>query len=69
MQPANTPIANAAARLTNNPELAPIITPPAKVAFRISSIWNLSLIRAEIAKVDTQLPVIANIVFDITVVF
>lgn len=40
-----------------NPEGAPIATPPAKVAFKISSIQNFYLRRALRIKVAKQLPV------------
>jgi hypothetical protein len=60
---------NAAAGLVNNPDPAPIITPPAKVAFRISYMLNFPLNIAVIIQVDKQLPVNDIIVFAIIVVF
>ncbi len=47
----------------NMPAPAPIVTPPAKVALRMSYILNLSLNKADIIKAPIQLPDNAIIVF------
>ena len=52
-----------AAGLVITPLPAPIMTPPARDALRISSILNLSLKREDIIKVPKQLPVSDNMVF------
>jgi hypothetical protein len=59
----------AAAGFTKTPAGAPIITPPAKVAFSKSYMLNLFLNKADIINVAKQLPVNAIIVFDIISVF
>jgi len=54
----------------NNPEGAPIATPPAKVAFKISYISIFSLNVELIIKAPKQLPVNEIIVFEtITVLY
>ena len=63
MTPQSNPIERAAAGFMNMPAPAPIVTPPAKVALRMSYILNLSLNKADIIKAPIQLPDNAIIVF------
>lgn len=51
------------------PAVAPIATPPARVAFKICYIVNLVFKEALVMKVDRQLPVNDKIVFIIIWVF
>ena len=67
--PANKPIHKAAAGLVKSPLGAPIITPPAKVALRMSYILNFSLTTDVIIHVPIQLPVKAMIVLAMTILF
>jgi hypothetical protein len=60
---------SAAAGLVNMPLGAPMITPPASVALRMSSIENFSLTIEVIIKVPKQLPVSEMIVLVIMTVF
>lgn len=55
--PAKSPIQRAPAGLVNTPLGAPMTTPPAKDAFKISSIENFYLTKEVIIKVPKQLPV------------
>lgn len=55
--PPKNPIVKLAAGLTARPLTAPIMTPPANVAFKISSMCNFSLKIALTIKVPIQLPV------------
>lgn len=59
------PINNAAPGFSNTPAEAPIITPPAIVAFNRCSISNFFERNALVIKVARQLPVNDNIVFEI----
>ena len=67
MTPAANPMARLAAGLTINPALAPIATPPAKVALRISSIPNFFLPIEVVMNVPMQLPVKAITVFTVII--
>ena len=69
MIPPISPIAKATAGLVTMPEGAPIITPPAKVALRISSMLNLPLFAVEIIKAPKQDAVSEMIVLLITMDF
>ena len=62
MRPPIIPIVRLAAGLVEISLTAPIITPPARVAFKISSMLNLLRNRALTAKADKQLPVKDKIV-------
>lgn len=64
-----SPIAKAAAGLVITPEGAPIMTPPASEAFRISSMLNLSLVVAEKMKEARHAAVSEIIVLPITIDF
>ncbi len=66
MQPPKKPMTRLAAGLYSTPLGAPIITPPAKEALRISSMLNFFLNNALIAKEAKQLPVSDIIVLVIT---
>jgi hypothetical protein len=61
--PAPSPQSIDAAGLIKRLEGAPITTPPAKDAFKISSISNFYLHKDEIINAPKQLPVKAKIVF------
>lgn len=63
--PATIPIVKLIPGLATIPEGAPIATPPAKVAFKISSIENFSLTKALIINAAKQLPVNEIIVLEI----
>jgi hypothetical protein len=67
--PPKRPIHNAPAGFVKIPDGAPTITPPARVAFKISSISNLSRIKDVVMNVPRQLPVKAIIVFEIMTLF
>ena len=68
--PVSNPIVKLAAGLIKSPEEAPMTTPPAKVALRMSSMSNFYLNPALIMKAPRQLPVKAMIVFEmITVLY
>lgn len=69
MIPAKRPMQRAAAGLVKIPLGAPMITPPASVALRMSSIENFSLTIEVIIKVPKQLPVSEMIVLVIMTVF
>ena len=62
MTPAISPVIIEAPLLKKILAGAPIATPPARVAFKICSILNLFLSRADVAKVPMQLPVRDKIV-------
>lgn len=62
IMPPKNPIVKLAAGFTDKPLTAPMITPPANVAFKMSSILNLSLKIALTTKVPRQLPVNERIV-------
>ena len=66
MTPAAMPIVRLIPGLATSPDGAPIATPPARVAFNISSILNLSCKKALRMNVERQLPVNEIIVLDIT---
>lgn len=69
MIPPISPIAKATAGLVTMPEGAPIITPPAKVAFRMSSMLNLSLFAVETTNAPKQAAVSEMIVLVTTMDF
>lgn len=60
--PIKNPIVRLAVELVIRPDEAPIATPPANVALRISSISNFYLKKEEITKALKQLPVSAQMV-------
>ena len=60
--PAIIPIVKLIPKLATMPELAPIATPPARVAFIISYMLNFLRIKLVVTNVDMQLPVRATIV-------
>lgn len=62
MLPAINPIAILAAEFVIKPDGAPIVTPPARVALRISSISNLCLKNEENINAAIQLPASEHIV-------
>lgn len=63
--PAKSPIARIIPRLATTPEVAPLITPPAKLAFKISYILNFFLKIPLMANVERQLAVKHSIVLQI----
>jgi hypothetical protein len=67
--PASKPQTKLAAGCVNNPDGAPIITPPAKVALNISSISNFYRTKAVIMNAPRQLPVKEIIVLIIIIDF
>ena len=67
--PAKRPMHKAAAGLVKIPLGAPMITPPARVALRMSSIENFSLTIEVMMKVPKQLPVNEIIVFVMITLF
>ncbi len=67
--PEKSPTQSGPAALVKTPLGAPMATPPASVAFKMSSISNLSRKREVIMKVPKQLPVNAMIVFAMMVLF
>ena len=69
MTPAIRPVIIDAPLLKKMLAGAPIATPPARVAFKICSILNLFLSKADVAKVPIQLPVRDRIVLVIICVF
>jgi hypothetical protein len=60
--PEKSPMHKAAEELVNIPHAAPIATPPAKVAFRMSSMHNFYLKKAVVINAPKQLPVRDKIV-------
>ena len=63
MIPAKSPQVKLAAGLVKIPDGAPIATPPAKLAFNMSSMSNFYLKYPDVMKAPKQLPVRAMIVF------
>lgn len=69
MTPAKRPIQRGAAGFVKMPHGAPMITPPARVAFRMSCIENFYRTIDVVAKVPKQLPVNEMIVLIMMTVF
>ena len=63
MTPAKAPTHREAVGLMKIPQAELIATPPASVALQMSLMANFYLTKAVVIKVETQLPVIAKMVF------